>query len=60
MLNKLRRGRGKKGERKNKKEEKRRELLDLIDKGVIQQTIAVQFHVAKSTDGKIYKLEAEY
>jgi hypothetical protein len=33
-------------------------LLDLIDKGVIQQTIAVQFHVAKYTDGKIYKLGA--
>jgi len=35
-------------------------VLALIDKGVSQQAIAVQFHVAKSTVGKICKLGAQY
>jgi IS30 family transposase len=35
--------------------EKKKEVLDLIDKGVSQRTIAVQFGVAKSTVGNINK-----
>ena len=35
-------------------------MLDLIDKHVSQQTIVAQFHVAKSTVGKIRKLGAQY
>jgi hypothetical protein len=35
-------------------------VLNLIDNGVSQQKIAVQFHVAKSTVGKIQKLGAQY
>jgi DNA invertase Pin-like site-specific DNA recombinase len=33
--------------------EKKKEVLDLIDKGVSQRKIAVQFSVAKSTVGNI-------
>jgi hypothetical protein len=33
--------------------EKKKEVLDLIDKGVSQRTIAVQFIVVKSTVGNI-------
>jgi IS30 family transposase len=35
--------------------EKKKEVLDLIDKGVSQRAIAVQFGVAKSTVGNIKK-----
>jgi DNA invertase Pin-like site-specific DNA recombinase len=35
--------------------EKKKEVLDLIAKGVSQQAITVQFGVAKSTIGNIYK-----
>jgi DNA invertase Pin-like site-specific DNA recombinase len=35
--------------------EKKKEVLDLIDKGVSERTIAVQFGVAKSTVGNINK-----
>jgi hypothetical protein len=39
--------------------EKKKEALDLTDKGVSQQTLAVQFVVAKSTVGNI-KTGAQY
>lgn len=35
-------------------------MLDLIDKGVSQETIVGKFYVAKSTVGKICKLGAQY
>jgi FixJ family two-component response regulator len=38
---------------KELKMEKEKEVLDVIDKGVIQRKIAVQFIVVKSTVGNI-------
>jgi DNA invertase Pin-like site-specific DNA recombinase len=38
--------------------EKKKDVLDLIDKGVSQRTIAMQFGVAKSTLGNVKKMGA--
>jgi DNA invertase Pin-like site-specific DNA recombinase len=40
--------------------ENKKEVLDLIEKGGSQQTIAVQFGVMKSTVGNIKKTGAQY
>jgi DNA invertase Pin-like site-specific DNA recombinase len=40
--------------------EKKKEVLDLIDKGISQRTIAVHFGVAKSTVGNVKKTGAQY